>query len=359
MIGGDPTGIRLGGGRLGEVPEFDQLTASLPKLLTELSEFGSWLTATYPDGYSFRRVSGRQGDEALKRLNATEESVTDAAAGMYSLSLNVRHLEASLFATAHVMRDFIDAAAYAAKEKRLGLLLCDLRSILERLAHVRYLAGELQPCVDELSDADHKSYLKGMGALEGLSRKALYGTRVIWNSIVHKELKNVNLKEDIIWPPKKELLGDYFAEQLKTKMNALEAIAPGTSACYYILCEFAHPNTGDFLAATARYATHVDRFGVVHMTRTIDKGLIAQDTNANLGVIVCRVFAFMSELIQRAKTDFGTLDRCVTQLERLLSIYMQRVIKKQKHLFSKNDLCICLSGRTIGKCCGRKLIWIR
>ena len=48
-----------------------------------------------------------------------------------------------MFATAHVLCNFIDAAAHAFKEKRLGLLLSDLRSILERMAHVRYLGQEL------------------------------------------------------------------------------------------------------------------------------------------------------------------------------------------------------------------------
>ena len=110
MIGGDPTNIRLGGGQFGELPEFDQLSASIPKLMAELSEFRSWLSAKYPDGYTFRRVSARQGDAAFNRLVASQETMTDAAAGLYSLSLYPRHLEASMFATAHVLCNFIDAA---------------------------------------------------------------------------------------------------------------------------------------------------------------------------------------------------------------------------------------------------------
>jgi hypothetical protein len=351
---------RPGGGRLEEHPEFARFVAAAPFLIEKLIELNSWLAATYPEGHTFRRISAQQSDAAAERLVANKDNITDAVAVIYSHSLYVRQLETSVFATANVLTDFIDAAVHAAKGKRLGLFLCHLRCMLERFAHVRYLVTEIQPRLKELPNATATSpFLNAMDALEGLSRKALYGTRVDWNSIAQKELKDVDLRKDVIWPPRKEVLGDYFAEQIKKKMDALETAAPGASACYYILCEFAHPNDGDLLASTAQYGRRRDRFGVVHITRTLGRGLISQDTNANLGVTLSRVFVFMADLIERAKADFETLQQCLNQLREQLSTHMQRVVRKQKHLFTKNDLCVCLSGRAIAKCCGRRLVWVR
>jgi hypothetical protein len=349
-----------GGGQVSQLQGDHTFLNDLELLLEALKEFQEWLRDNFPDGFVIRRISGQQGDRGSERFAGGTASQLDFVAAVYDTASHVRQLEATLYVTAHVLADFIDSVCYAHKEQRLGIILSDLRSILERLAHIRFLSKVIEKTQGEKPTTKISHPFLDTFELQKHARKALYGTRTDWNAIVEQELRDIDLKKMASKTVRQELLGDYDAEQILSKIDALNKILPGSRACYELLCEFAHPNVGDLAASTQEYESRSDRFGVVHITRTIGTGLLSKKSNANFAINVSKVFRILVEIVDASKSDFGSLKLTVAEMVRLLRSYSEQVIKKnRKNFFRSDDPCLCLSGRTMGKCCGKKLLWVR
>jgi hypothetical protein len=350
--------MRPGGGQVSQLAGEHASLGDLDVLLEALKGFQTWLRERFPEGFMLRRISGQQGDLGVARVADGTASQTDFVAALYDSASHVRQLEATLYVTAHVLADFIDSACYAHRQRRLGIVLSDLRGILERLAHIRYLSKAIGKTEDVTSQSKASHPFLETFALQKHTRNALYGTRTDWNAIVEQELEDIDLKK--MESVRQEVLGDYDAKQVLKKIDALNKVLPGSRACYEILCEFAHPNVGDLAAATQEYASRSDRFGVVHITRKIGNGLLSETSNANLAINLSKVFRHLVAIVETSKQDFESLKLTLDGLVRLLGSYTEQVIKKnRKKFFSRDDLCLCLSGRTMAKCCGKKMLWVR
>jgi hypothetical protein len=208
------------------------------------------LRDNFPEGFVIRRISGQQGDQGIARVADGTASQSDFVAAVYDSASHVRQLEATLYVTAHVLVDFIDSVRHAHQQQRLGIVLSDLRSILERLAHIRHLSKAIEKTQGTTPETKASHPFLDTIELQKHTRNALYGTRTDWNAIVEQELKDIDLKKMGSKSVRQEVLGDYEAEQILSKIDALNKVIPGSRACYELLCEFAHPNVGDLAAAT-------------------------------------------------------------------------------------------------------------
>jgi hypothetical protein len=296
-----------GGGQVSQLAGEHTFLGDLDILLQGLKAFQAWLRDNFPEGFVIRRISGQQGDQGIARIADGTATQTDFVAAIYDAASHVRQLEATLYVTAHVLADFIDSVRYAHQQQRLGIVLSDLRSILERLAHIRYLSKAIEKTqgITPESKASHP-FLDTI-ALQKHTRNALYGTRTDWNAIAEQELKDIDLKKMGSKSVRQEVLGDYEADQILSKIDALNKVLPGSRACYELLCEFAHPNVGDLAATTQEYASRRDRFGVVHITRKIGTGLLSKTSNANFAINVSKVFRIFVKIVELSKSDIESL----------------------------------------------------
>jgi hypothetical protein len=144
-------------------------------------------------------------------------------------------------------------------------LLGQLRSLIERIAHLHYLTQAVAKALEQQeSNEERHAFLCSSIKIETDVSKALYGTAVNWESIADKDLAQIDLKREV-GKGSKERLGGLFATQILDKIDSLNKKCVRTRAAYEILCEFLHPNIGDLLASATDYLPSTDRFKVQHM----------------------------------------------------------------------------------------------
>jgi hypothetical protein len=326
----------------------ESAVGSLIALRTRLQEM-------HGSSHQYNRTSASQADAAYDKFKRGEPlNNTEFAATMFANSQHVRQFQASVFVTSIVIRKSIDAVEYSNRRNDLTSLLGQFRSLMERFAHLHYLYKKVDKRMAAHDETASHPFLSTFDIDRDVKR-ALYGTTVKWNEIARKPLEEIDVQNDLGKNLRSEL-GNYFAKQILDKIDELDRTHPGTRAAYEILCDFLHPNVGDLFSSTTDYSEFDDRFAVRHIVRQIeaDKNLAWEPTADQ--VVLEKVYAHFVKLASRCGDDFETCKRLDNQLTKQLSDYTREILKANKPLFKKVDLCPCSSGLAIFRCCGRGLM---
>jgi hypothetical protein len=327
---------------------FERATESLMALRKRLLEM-------HGIRHRFDRTLGSQADVAsakFKRgesLNATEYMVV-----AFTQPLHIRQFQTSVFVTSVVIRQLIDAFEDVNRRNDLTSLLGQLRSILERFAHLHYLSKNVAKKLSFQDNPTSDLFLSSF-SIDVDVKNALMGTAVEWNKIASKPLEQIDLQNDL-GRGLKGKLGSYFATQVLNKIDELNKACPGTRAAYEILCDFLHPNVGDLFASTTSYSQSTDRFGVHHIVRRIHVGQKSGREPTADRVVLENVYAHFVKLASICAGDFDQCAQIDRALSTALASYTRKFLKAHRSIFKKRDFCPCSSGEFIFRCCGRDLV---
>jgi hypothetical protein len=323
-------------------------------LVERLASFRLHLKDAHGDSHTFHRTSSIQSDHAYHKFKQNSKlTEAELVAVLFANVEHVRQFQAATFTTSYVIRNLIETIEEAHVRGDLISILGQLRSLLERIAHLHFVTETVSSKLGAAGDSsDARRFLSTFDITDDL-RNALYGTTVRSNLIAEKALEEIDLKKDL-GKGSKEELGLYWAEQVLNKIDRLNKSAPGVRAAYEILCDYLHPNVGDLFAATSSYVECVDRSGVKHIIRTI--GGRPHDLPTADRVALTRVFGLVVHLVEISEYDYQRCKWLDEKLTDMATSYTRQVIKKNRHLFKKRDFCPCSSGELIFRCCGQRLL---
>lgn len=263
--------------------------------------------------HRFDRTLGSQADAAYAKFKRGESpNTTEYMVTAFTTPLHIRQLQTSIFVTSVVIRNLIDSIEDANRRNDLTSLLGQLRSLLERFAHLHYLSNNLAKKLPPQDNPESDLFVSSF-SIDDDVKNALMGTAVKWNQIASKPLEQIDLKNDL-GSGLKSKLGGYFATQVLDKIDELNRALPGTRAAYEILCDFLHPNVGDLFASTTSYSQSTDRFGVHHIVRRIHVGEKSGREPTADRVVLENVYAHFVKLASICAGDF---DQCA-QIDRAL-----------------------------------------
>jgi hypothetical protein len=323
----------------------------LERAVDSLTALGAHLDALHGRSHRFSQTSATQARDASKRFANKSATTDDHRVLIYSIPIHVRKFQTSVFVTSIVIRRLIDSIMDAHKRNDLTTLLGQLRSLIERIAHLHYLTQAVAKTLEETEgNEDRHAFLLSSHKIERDVSKALYGTAVNWESIADKDLARIDLKQEV-GKGAKERLGPLFATQILDKIDSLNKRCVGTRATYEILCEFLHPNIGDLLASATDYLSSTDRFKVQHMVMEID-----MDKKPFGLELLSKVYEHIVQLTQTCSDDFSTCANMDKALVASLTAFTREVIKKNRRAFRKGDVCPCSSGKQLFRCCGRGIV---
>ena len=331
-----------------------QSPSALENAVNALISLRDRLQEMYGTRHRFNRTSASQADAAYEKVKTSGKiDATDFVVMLFANSQHVRQFQASVFVTSAVIRRQIDAIEDSHRRGDLTSLLGQLRFLIERFGHLHFLSKNIAKTLSVPDKGASHPFISSLDIDKDI-KNALYGTTLKWNDIAQKALVEIDLKNDLGRNLKDEL-GSYFAMQVLNKIDRLNKSCPGTRAAYEILCDFLHPNVGDLFASTTSYSEFNDRFGVQHIVRQI-----ALDERADQGytadrVVLDKIYAHFISLVSLCVDDFVACETIDRLLSEHLTSYNREILKKNRKLFQKSDLCPCSSGDLIFRCCGRRI----
>jgi len=264
-------------------------------------------------------------------------------AAIYDIGRASAQLQAYRQVVSISLLEHADEAKAMLSQGRLMLGLGSLRGLIERVAN---LAENLRRLLAHLPDPV-EDFTKILHAGEVIGR-TLYSTRINWTVLAESELRTI--KDNQMEYESSEYTSDMGAKSVMNGIDRLNKLVPGARASYAILCEFLHPNVGDLISTTIEAESFYDASGTRHMRRYIGKGANNLDKQIDMMKVIDSVLSISGTIIARIPTLFEQLDQLVFRVTEATRKTQHKTLRRYKHLFSRGDPCLCLSGRTIGQC---------
>lgn len=146
---------------------------------------------------------------------------------------------------------------------------------------------------------------------------------------------------------------DLRTTNILTHMEKLEKAVPGALLVYEILCEFLHPNCGDLFATTVRSEATYDEAGTKLLRRYIGIGTRSFAGTPQFDVVMAKLCPVISSVVSLAPEVHQQILHWHSEAMKRTQKYQRRVLKTQRGLFGRANLCPCLSGKLVLQCCGR------
>jgi hypothetical protein len=308
--------------------------------------------------HSFRFVSQAQAVPAAKAIIAFEgvgsESwrkpvgYADTRAAIYDQSFSAQKLKAFVIVSMVSCLDHAELAALAIDQGRGGMPITLIRGLIERIALASSVESAIAPLMEVSSDPDKFMDSFYSGDYHSVILKSLYGTRVDWIKLASSEIAKLKRKEYEY--KEKEDFADEGAEQILNRVDKLSNKVAGTRLAYDVFCEFLHPNSGDLYSATQSANARIDKWGTRHITRRLGVGERIFSSEPQLAAVLSSSLDIASAVLGLGLDLHEKLDDNANTFLRVNRLVMHGVRKKQRHLFKQDDLCPCLSGKTIHTC---------
>lgn len=224
------------------------------------------------------------------------------------------------------------------------------RFIAERVAILldihRYFSSNL-------NDYRVKKFDELIGIGNGV-REMGSGTRFSWRESFHlpfEEMKDT----DYVYDQENDL-SDMSAKSILSSIDrSSKRELIGLRAFYNFCCEFVHPNLGDAVAAGSNLKIFKAEDGEILRKRKLSSSfdLISDQVvkvNSAEMVLLENAYAFATKMITLLPETADQIASVLSSSERVSRVNIHKVVKIQRQVFKKDDLCPCGSGRNIKLC---------
>lgn len=323
----------------------------LVELNAKLDEVSRYLSETFGSTHLFIRPSASQVDAQFKAPANDLFLQAKLYSYIFQSSVDVRILQTILFTTSVAVRRAIQLSHACNSAGDLLGFLWQVRSILERFGNIYYLKTELDKVtahVNLTSGSFTETYDYGP-----IIRNTLYGTLIRWNELSEKDLSSIDI-EEFVGKKTKPLLDDHAAKQVLDKIDRLDKRTKGIRAAYEILCEYLHPNIGDYHAITTKWSENFERYGLKLIRRELSLEGISDGPTIDR-VVLNKVYRCCSDCCNSFLGDMKSLGLFADELESKMQLYVRSIIRDNRKSFRRSDTCPCCSGIAIAKCCGKNL----
>lgn len=266
-------------------------------------------------------------------------------AAIYDLARPLKQLQAYQATSRVTLFEHTQATLTHFETQRLSPAISSLRGILERagflVENIRRLSNAIRQDGDQWN-----SILEASEIIQGFTQS----TRMDWVSLANNDLRQVKSNE--IQYRKKEGVADVSAKSVLNGIDRLNKLIPGVRVTYDLYCEFLHPNFGDLIGSTtsAKSTTHGE---VRFISRNIGPGPNDIRGQVDIGMIVSSSLGIVADVFDLLVIKLDELDALVQKVKHITQDAQHRHLTRHKKLFTRGDLCPCLSGKTIRHCAPR------
>jgi hypothetical protein len=341
------------------MPSEHNLAEAAADLKSALDQANTYLSPKLESIHAHRLISFRENRSSTNLLG---EWIRSGAGGpppsldplqlrsqIYGFGRSASDAKAYRIVFLNICREFFSAALLALPLGKLTVPLTFARSIIERFAVACDVITKVQPIIRRPANNPREVFDNLVDAGEQFTI-AMLGTKVDWKTLSAPDMTSVE-KKSVKYSRKGHEL-DISAPRIGGRIKTLDSKIPGVGIAYDTLCEFLHPNVGDYWSSIVTVKKSQDSFGASH----IEIGLGPEPTNlenspeADLAIgrairTVIDVIALLPELDKDLK-DIS--DRLNWRTQKLI----RPLVKTERAFFPNDDPCPCQSGKRIAECCG-------
>jgi hypothetical protein len=279
--------------------------------------------------------------------------------------LSPKEFKVAIFATSRPARELetfitvsaistVELAKVAALEFEKGNIVAPsnlLRSIIERIGHAAALLNSVEK-LPKISPPMGSNAMKPLDNLSEIITLSLFGTRIDWEklanidfrSISAKKAKNLNYQE-------MELAVDLGKiDNILKSIDKLDKLVPGSRLAYNVLCEFMHPNVGDFYGAMVNSYSFTDYNSLRHLT--FELGIKSKSLSGapQLNIVMTNLMGICSDILHEYPKILKELDVISDYAIDMTQLNIHRALRRNRNIFRNSDPCPCLSGLTVRRC---------
>jgi hypothetical protein len=280
-----------------------------------------------------------------ERLGQSLCTPAEWRAAIYDQAGYASQLEAFLFVSKYACFELGTAALKCVSDGILITSYIALRSLIERIAHANFIADKVKG-IEEANENPDRIYEVGEQVV-----KALYGTQINWLVV-----SALDFRKD---PPKsaayvrEQLRADESSFKIMNSIDKLGKTVSGTRLAYDLLCEFLHPNVGDLMSATVGMEAFTDKMGTKHLERRLGLASKLASLAPEYQLVEGKLFEICIDIVRYAPDVFARLQEYSRALTKVTRSRSHKMYRKNRTLFTKDDPCPCLSGRSIKDCTRR------
>ncbi len=324
---------------------FADLLASLDAVVADLSD-----KSDAPHDYQIpSQAAARRTELAIAEWIGAGQSglppgltKADYRAAIYDMARSSAQLRAYQQVAAIALFEHAAAASSLIATGKIMLGFGCLRGFIERTAILAENVRRLTPLAS--SDTEFGAIL---AAGEVIAR-TLYSTRLNWHALSGNDLRAIK-PADLDYQ-KQEDSADMGAKNILNGIDRLEKLVPGTRATYSVLCEFLHPNVGDLISSTQTSRAFADSSGTRFISRQIGRGPSYLAGQFEIGTVISTANDISSDIAAKVPELLKELQVISDNVARATKKSQHKALRINRNIFSRSDLCPCLSGKTIAGC---------
>jgi hypothetical protein len=224
-----------------------------------------------------------------------------------------------------------------------------LRCVVEHTAQMHRLISWLQ---QQSVPSDWVAAHSLSGRIRDEISQKVFARRVDWLNLFQKKKSMADIeKGDLQYAPRTNQV-DLTSQRVSKSIKELNKSLPGTEALYEFLCEFMHPNIGNYFSSLDATGDSVDLHGVRWLENHFGFGPPTAffKTGGHLQGSVFEQASATLKHYERLRADANS------EAEKILAIVQKSVMHFLEALpdcFEKYDPCPCGSGKKVKFCCGR------
>jgi hypothetical protein len=286
-------------------------------------------------------------DESTDLILSSEVFRNALKASAYEYALTKNQLSQYLWTKRKAVSDGIMHLQNAINDNSLTLCMMIMRAILEQISDFVTFDKSIP---SGPSKAD--SYTKNSERINNIST-ILHGhimaTRIDWLDYASKPMKGSRKKS---YKPE-----EGFQSAAKSILNSIDVLdknIKGVRRSYEFLCEFTHPNAGTYFAYRVS-KKEVSRNSPFMFIETVLGTENSKEGIEWLSIPIVESFQLFADCLYEFEKSVGSLNKLALSIKRYLPLHAKIVLEKTPEIWNRNEPCICLSGKRVVSCCGKKL----
>lgn len=182
-------------------------------------------------------------------------------------------------------------------------------------------------------------------------------TRFDWSNLLETRFEDMKTTE-YKFDEKNELVD----MKSKSILSAIDRVQKkrmrGLRHFYEFCCEFVHPNIGDTVATGLDLTLLGPSDGLLLRKRKLSAGNLIKVGNSETGEtkLIQRTYEFATRILIDIDQNIPQILGLIKDCRKVMRNFVHKVVKRQRNVFDKKDLCPCGSGRSIQNCVYRKVI---
>jgi hypothetical protein len=269
-------------------------------------------------------------------------------ASMYDRALTNNQFHQYVWTKENVLSECLEAISNCIAKGFLVHALVLVRSALEQIGDLYSLSEECKTLFNQNKSLEEEA-LRHNDFSEILFKKLL-STKIDWQVYLEGSLREGRKKSY-------KAVEGFTSSESESVLNSIDRLdkkIKGIRKAYEFLCEFAHPNAGSYLIYRSG-KKKIKTNSAFTFIETTTSNQTPSDSIVGMSKPIFECFDLLTEACNEFQQATGVLNSARKILIKENEKSIETLLPNWIGIWSPDEPCPCLSNKSVGLCCGKKL----